>query len=51
MKTELTNGQVYATRAAAKSTIFYYVEIFYNRVRHHGALGFYSPMNFENSLS
>ena len=51
MKTELTDGQVYATRAEAKSAIFRYIEVFYNRVRLHGALGFYSPVDFEHNLN
>ena len=51
MKTELIDGQVYATRAEAKSAIFSYIEVFYNRVRLHGALGFYSPVDFEHNLN
>ena len=51
MKTELIGDYVFATRAEAKSAIFAYIEIFYNRTRLHGALGFYSPVDFENSLS
>ena len=51
MKTELIDGHVYATRAEAKSAIFSYIEVFYNRTRLHGALGFTSPVDFENSLS
>ena len=51
MKTELIDGHVYATRAEAKSEIFRYIEVFYNRVRLHGALGFYSPVDFENQLN
>ncbi len=51
LKTELIDGQVYATRAEARSAIFRYIEIFYNRVRLHGALGFYSPVDFERNLN
>ena len=51
MKTELIGGQVYATRAEAKSALFWYIEGFYNRARLHGALGFHSPVDFENSLN
>ena len=51
MKTELIDGRVYATRAEAKSAIFHYIEIFYNRTRLHGALGFYSPVDFERQLN
>ena len=48
MKTELIGGRIFATRAQAKSAIFSYIEVFYNRTRLHGALGFYSPVDFEN---
>ena len=51
MKTELIAGQVYATRAEARSAIFSYIEVFYNRTRLHGALGFYSPVDFEHNLN
>ena len=51
LKTELIDGQVYATRAEAKSATFRYIEVFYNRTRLHGALGFYSPVDFERNLN
>ena len=51
MKSELIDGHVFATRAEAKSAIFRYIEVFYNRVRLHGALGFYSPVDFERNLN
>ncbi len=51
MKTELIDEQVYATRAEAKSAIFSYIEIFYNRTPLHGALGFYSPVDFERNVN
>ncbi len=33
LKTKLIDGQIYATRAEAKSAVFSYIEVFYNRVR------------------
>ena len=51
MKTELLNGQVYATRAEAKSALFWYIKVFYHRTRLHGALGYYSPVDLEHSLN
>ena len=51
MKGELIQDHVFATRAEAKSAIFHYIEVFYNRVRFHGALGFNSPVDFEHSLN
>ena len=41
----------YATRAAATHDFFAYVEKYYNRVRHHSALGFTSPVDFELQLN
>jgi putative transposase len=41
----------YATRAAATADFFDYVETYYNRVRLHSALGFQSPVDFENQLN
>lgn len=51
LKSELIQDRVFAARAEAKSAIFWYIEVFYNRQRLHGALGYHSPMDFENSLS
>ena len=51
LKGELIGDQVFATRAEARSEIFRYIEVFYNRTRLHGALGFQSPVDFENNLS
>ena len=50
MKTELIDGLVFATRAEAKRALLSYIEIFNNRARLHGALGFYSPVGFEHNL-
>lgn len=51
LKSELIGDHVFATRAEAKSAIFGYIEIFYNRRRLHGALGFQSPVDFETQLN
>ena len=51
MKTELIGDHVFASRAEAKSALFRYIEVFYNRTRLHGALGFYSPVDFEHNLN
>ena len=47
LKTELVFHRQYATWAEARLDIFEYIEIFYNRIRRHSALGFKSPVNFE----
>ena len=49
LKTEWVHGKHYFTRAAAETDIFKYIELFYNRKRKHAALGYLSPVDFENS--
>jgi len=51
LKAELLAGRPFATRAAARLAIFEYVEVFYNRVRLHSALGYLSPVDFENQIN
>ncbi len=51
LKTELIDGQVYATRAVARSALLAYIEVFYNRQRLHGVLGYTSPVDFEHNLN
>jgi len=51
LKTELVYRQTFATRQEARLAIFEYVEVFYNRVRLHSALGFKSPVDFEQQLN
>ena len=41
----------YATRAEATNDFFDYVEKYYNRVRRHSALGFKSPVDFEQQTN
>lgn len=50
MKTELLQGHVFLTHVEARSALFSYIEIFYNRRRLHGALGYTSPVEYENNL-
>ena len=38
----------FKTRAQARSVIFDYIEVFYNRVRRHSKIKNMSPVNFEN---
>lgn len=45
LKTECVTGQ-FATRAQARTTIFEYIEVWYNRHRLHSSLGYLSPVEF-----
>lgn len=47
MKTELDDGTDFETRRGAKSTIFSFIEGFYNRQRLHSAIGYRSPIQME----
>lgn len=38
LKTEIVNQQTYQTRAEAKSSIFEYIEVFYNKIRRHSTI-------------
>ena len=42
----LEDGSPFATKAAATTAVFDYIETFYNRKRLHGSLGFISPKDF-----
>lgn len=46
LKTECVTER-YASRAAARGSLFDYIEIWYNRQRRHSALGYLSPVRFE----
>jgi transposase InsO family protein len=46
-KVELIYAEQYDSIEEAKSGIFEYIEIFYNRLRRHSAIGYVSPAEFE----
>lgn len=48
LKTECADHQ-FATKAEARTTIFEFIEVWYNRQRLHSTLGFLSPLEFEKS--
>jgi transposase InsO family protein len=50
LKTELADRQVWPSRAAARTAIFEWLEVWYNRQRRHSALAYRSPVNFEEQL-
>jgi putative transposase len=47
LKQELVYRTEFRTRDQARQEIFAYIETFYNRRRLHSALGYYSPIDFE----
>lgn len=47
IKTELIYFNHYETRQEAASSIFEYIEVFYNRQRRHSSLNNNSPFDFE----
>jgi transposase InsO family protein len=50
LKTEWVHLKEFSDLDAARLAIFDYIEIFYNRKRLHSALGFKSPVEFEQKL-
>jgi putative transposase len=47
LKVELVHDAAWATRIAARTDLFEYLELFYNGRRRHSALGYLSPRAFE----
>jgi putative transposase len=51
LKGEHIQDQVYATRDEARREVLWYIEVFYNRSRRHAALGYVSPVDFEDQAA
>ena len=51
LKKELMSDCSFSTRAEARAAIFEYIEVFYNRQRIHGSIGYLSPEQFEANRS
>jgi transposase InsO family protein len=47
LKTELVHDAHWKTRDEARTAIFHYLEVFYNRRRLHSTIGYVSPVEFE----
>ena len=47
LKNELVHHVQFKTREEARTAIFEYIEVFYNRQRLHQTLGYLSPAEFE----
>jgi transposase InsO family protein len=50
LRAELTDLEHFATRQAAQTAVFEFIEAFYNRQRLHSSLGYRSPLAFETAL-
>lgn len=51
LKGECVDGQVYETHAIARTDLFDYIEVFYNRQRLHSTLGYLSPLAYEQQFT
>jgi putative transposase len=49
LKNELTHHQRFASREQARTAIFDYIELFYNRQRAHATLRYSSPVDYERA--
>jgi putative transposase len=49
LKKELVHDEDYRTRQEARASLFEFIEVFYNRVRRHSALGYKSPIEYERA--
>ena len=47
-KAEVLEGGAFLDLEDARTEIFDYIEMYYNRIRRHSALGYKSPIIFEN---
>ena len=51
LKVELIYAQQFLSIEEAKSSIFEYIEVFYNRLRRHSSLGYVAPVEFERKAA
>ncbi|MEM8901333.1 MAG: IS3 family transposase [Bacteroidota bacterium] len=50
LKAELLEGGLFRNIEDAQREVFDYIEAYYNTIRRHSAIGYVSPMKFENKL-
>lgn len=51
LKVEMIYAEKFETVQQIKSAVFEYIEVFYNRLRRHSALGYVSPVEFEKNAA
>jgi len=47
LETELIDRTTWRSHAEARADVFDWLEVFYNRVRRHSALGYLAPVEYE----
>jgi transposase InsO family protein len=47
LKEECIGEVIFSSRKEARTALFDYIEVFYNRKRRHSSLGYLSPVDFE----
>jgi len=50
LKVELIYAEAYKTVEAIRTGVFEYIEMLYNRVRRHSAIGYVSPHEYEQQF-
>ena len=50
LKVDLVHSETYQTRSQAKSSIFEYIEAYYNLKRRHSAINYVTPNQFEDNM-
>lgn len=51
LKAECVDGRIYESQAVARTDLFDYTEVFYNRQRLHSTLGYLSPHAYEQQVT
>ena len=51
LKSELVDHERFCSRKEARQAVFEYIEVFYNRLRMHSAIGYTSPAEFEEAAA
>jgi len=51
LKNELVNHCSFKTRDKSRTSVFEYIEVFYNRQRRHQSLDYVSPADYERSMA
>ena len=51
LKSEMLQGEIFASERDAQTGIFTYIDGYYNTRRKHSSLGYLSPSKFESNLT